>query len=67
MRYLSFLIFILTLFSCTKDKVPIKETIPINERISGTYNVYDTNCVFLYEMEMKYAVNNSNGYDSIID
>ncbi|MFN6077033.1 MAG: hypothetical protein ACK476_08620 [Fluviicola sp.] len=66
MRYLSIIISALVVFSCTKDKVPVNEPIPIAERISGTYNVYDTNEVFLYEMEMKYVINNSVGFDSLI-
>lgn len=54
MRFLFFLILILVVFSCTKDKVPVNDPIPIAQRISGTYNVYDTLGVYLYSMSLTY-------------
>jgi hypothetical protein len=66
MRFLFFLILILVVFSCTKDKVPKEEPIPIDQRISGKYNVYDSSGNYLYDMELKYVVNYSVGPDSII-
>ena len=48
------LFFTLGLTSCRKDNVP--EPIPLTkwEKIAGTYKVYDTTGVFLYEMEIKH-------------
>ena len=57
---------LLIVFSCTKDKVPKEEPIPIDQRISGKYNVYDSIGNYLYDMELKYVVNYSVGPDSII-
>lgn len=66
MKNFSVLIMVGILFSCTKDKVPVEELKPIAERISGTYNVYDSSGNYLYDMELKYVVNYSVGPDSLI-
>ena len=53
MKYLFVLIFLLILFSCTKDKTPtFIDNRTIWEKVTGKYNVYDTLGVFLYEMEI---------------
>ena len=54
MRYLSILTLLMIVFSCTKDKVPIEEPLPIAERITGSYKVYDTLGVYLYSMSLTY-------------
>ncbi len=66
MRFSTFLILVLVVFSCTKDKVPKEEPIPIDQRISGKYNVYDSIGNYLYVLELKYVVNYSVGPDSLI-
>ncbi|MFN6086181.1 MAG: hypothetical protein ACK476_14800, partial [Fluviicola sp.] len=53
MKYLFVLIFLLILFSCTKDKTPtFVDNRTIWEKVNGKYNVYDTLGNFLYEMEI---------------
>lgn len=62
-----FALSVLMIFSCKKDKVPVipVEKELIYERISGHYNVYDSNLVFLYEMDLEYVVRQNNELDSI--
>ncbi|MFN6083714.1 MAG: hypothetical protein ACK476_02150, partial [Fluviicola sp.] len=55
-------------FSCTKDKTPVNESPKktIFESITGHYKVYDTNFVFLYEMDLDYIKRTaSTSWDSI--
>lgn len=61
------LFIVLFVYSCKKDKVPVipVEKKLIYERISGHYKVYDTNLVFLYEMDLEYVVRQNNELDSI--
>ncbi|MFN6084975.1 MAG: hypothetical protein ACK476_08615 [Fluviicola sp.] len=64
-----YLFSIVILFSCTKDKTPVKEgpKKTIFENITGQYKVYDTNCVFLYEMDLTYnRANESLQWDSLV-
>lgn len=42
------------LSSCTKDKVPLPPEPTKWEQISGSYSVYDTNGVYLYEMQISH-------------
>ena len=62
-----FALVISMILSCKKDKVPVipVEKKLIYERISGHYKVYDTNSVFLYEMDLEYVVRQNNELDSI--
>lgn len=61
----------LLIVACTKDKVPPLPSVPQPtkwEQISGDYKVYDTNGVYLYEMNISYFfVQNPNGghFDSL--
>lgn len=50
------------LSSCTKDKVPLPPEPTKWEQISGSYKVYDTNGVYLYEMQISHHTGiGSNG------
>jgi hypothetical protein len=65
MKTIFYVLCISILISCTKDKVPVEGPKPIAERITGSYKVFDTNGVYIYDMDLKYLRNYTGGWDSI--
>jgi len=59
---------ILLITSCKKDKVPAPTPTPEPtkwEKITGTYKVYDTTGIFLYEMGITHSYNSNINQDSL--
>jgi hypothetical protein len=66
--YIAFLI--LMFHSCTKEKTclpPIPPEPEVWEKFIGDYQVYDTNGVFLYQMEVKHHFKGVNSYGNLVD
>jgi hypothetical protein len=54
--------------SCKKDKIPVTvpDSVPTKwEKIAGTYDVYDTTGVYLYEMTISHLYNSEMNHDSL--